>query len=94
MTSPRPSKSLLCKAIPKLFPAAEALAAGGVSHPEKMKMAVTLTDRSRSEGPGLVPHKSFVFFYQRVTEAGLALATLDPEDLRYVFFIQHVRRSV
>lgn len=29
-----------------------------------------------------------------MTEAGLALATLDPEDLRYVFLIQHVRKSV
>lgn len=82
VTSPRPCKSLLCKAVPSASgTAAEALTPAGVSPPEKMKMTVTVPDRSRSEGPGFVSHTSF-FFYQRVTEAGLALATLDPEDLR------------
>lgn len=32
--------------------------------------------------------RSFSLFNQRVTEAGLALATLDPEDHRYVCFVQ------
>lgn len=93
MTFPIPCKSLLCKAVSSASgPAAETLAPGSVSSPGKMKMVVTVTDEQiRRARFGI---SQVFFFYQRVTEAGLALATLDPEDLRYVFLIHHVRISV
>lgn len=49
-----------------------------------MKTALTVTGVARSERLGLVSDRLPFFFYQRVTEADLALATLDLEDHRYV----------
>lgn len=46
-----------------------------------MKTALAVAGIARSERLGLVSDRTS-FFYQRVTEADLALATLDPEDRR------------
>lgn len=81
-----PGPHALWTAIPVVSGAStEVMAPGGVSPQGGDENGSGLTRVCNSS---LNSDRSLSLFNQRVTEAGLALATLDPEDHRYVCFVQ------
>lgn len=84
-----PGPHALWTAIPIVSGAStEVMAPGGVSPQGGDENGSGLTSIARVCNSTLNSDRSFSLFNQRVTEAGLALATLDPEDHRYVYFVQ------